>query len=128
MALAKLPGRPTPICVECTHGPTAYAQGGFPIHISCIPGLRDWTDILALYTRVPAMLSAFFGGAHLRCSVHPEISSFHRIGGASGLFFTNDLYILAYGGHECEVSGLMAEVSAGVDLSDIIFCVTVRGR
>lgn len=122
MALAKLPGRPTPVCVECVTAPTAYARGGFAVHISCAPGLRGYDDILALYTRVPSSTA-------YRCSFHPEISAFHGVGGASGLQFTNDLYVLAYGGTSCvDGTGLMTEISAGVDLSDTIVCITVRGR
>jgi len=120
MALAKLPGRPTPICVECISGPTAYARGGFALHVSCIPGLRDFDDILALYTR------AAIGPGTRRCSVHPEISGFIGTGGASGLGFTNDLRILAYGGASCGPSGMMAEVSAGANLGHLMFCVTSK--
>jgi hypothetical protein len=121
LALGNLPARPTSICVECHSGPTAYAAGGFLLHVSCIPGLRGFEDILALYTR------AAIGPGVLHCSVHPEISGFIPTGGASGLQFTNDLRILAYGGSAC-VSGMMREVAVGADLHHIMFCVTVKGR
>jgi len=118
MALSKLPDRATPICVECMPGPTAYARGGFTLHVSCIPGLRDERDILSLYIRTKG-----------HCGVMPAISGILGVGGASGLQFSNDIQIVCFGALSGTIcADKMAELSAGADLSDITFCVAVKGR
>lgn len=123
MALANLPGRKTGLCVQCQKGPTAYAEGGFPVGISCVADLRGPEDILAIYTWISA------GARATTCSVHPELSGILMAKVcAVGKAYTNTVQLLAYGSISCNASGLMQEVGDGADLSHINFCVTVRGR
>lgn len=132
MALGKLPCRATPICVQCVSGSHAYARGGFIIHVSCIPGLRDYDDILAIYTRVPT--DTPIGRMH--GTVYPEISGIVSAVapaaiGAGTFPYSNNIRVACFcagGTGTGTPASCLTEVSAGVDLSDIIFCVTVRGR
>jgi len=134
MALSKLPCRPTPICVQCVSGIHVYVRGGFILRVSCVPGLRDLDDILAIYTPVPT--APPMGRMH--STVYPEISGIvSAVGnanlGAGTMPWSNQIRIVPYhcgshGGAGSAIQSCLNEVSAGVDLHGVIFCVTVRGR
>jgi len=137
MALSKLPCRPTPICVQCVSGIHVYVRGGFILRVSCVPGLRDLDDILAIYTRVPT--DTPMGRMH--STVYPEISGIvSAVGnanlGAGTMPWSNQIRIVAYhsgsyarvGQRIGALQSCLNECSAGADLHGVIFCVTVRGR
>lgn len=142
MGLAELPGRQTPICVQCVAGPAAYVRGGFDVHVSCIPGLRDYDDILALYVRqrwIRRMASVMNRGS---CVAFPVISA---ITPANSGFndFSNTIVLTLHGRCSCGDAGapghvfnanshtgecLLNEITAGANLSRLYFCLTVKGR